>query len=297
METERPSLSIVVPTIRGWPKARLALDPLIPQAQRVGAEILVVDGSGRSAPSELAPLVRWEQKPGWSVFQMRAWAYRHAAGEIVAATEDHCVVADDWCERILAAHREFPDAMAVGGAVLNGTDQKAVDWAAFLLTQGPFMPPLGQGPARMISGPANVSYKRAALDRLATAEGEGLIDWMSITGPDADGALIADDRIRVRHHQSQGFWGTSLAEFDNGRTIASFRRPQMTKMDWLRVATVPIMPLYRSLRSLRRVRHKYAPPPVVLRAAPILVWFQYCASVGEFLGYTAGPGDSPRRLY
>jgi hypothetical protein len=302
LATQPLPITAILPTIRGYSDARPAIERIVPQAVAAGGELIVADGSGAPSPSpeQLAELggdvIRWLSVPGASVFQLRLAAYRQARGDVVAVTEDHCYVDGAWIERILAAHGRYPDAAAVGGAVLNGTDEKLVDWAAFVLTQGPFMPPLANGVASRISGPANVSYKRRVLARIHGDDSYGLIDFLEL--PDAiDGqALVNDDAIRVVHHQSQGFWGTSRAEFDNGRTIAGYRRRKMSRGDWARIATWSVLPIYRSVRMWRIVRGKERPPRMLLRSAPAHVWLQYCAMGGELLGYAAGPGESPRRL-
>jgi hypothetical protein len=294
-------ITAVIATIRGWPQARPALAHVVPQANAAGGEVIVADGSGRIAPGldvlqQLGGPVRWVELPGRSVFQLRRAAYRSARGDIVAITEDHCHVAPDWIARILDAHARFPDAGVVGGAVLNGTNEKLVDWAAFLLTQGPYMPPLANGIVDRVAGPANVSYKRRVLERLGGDEEQGVIDFLELAEALEGHQRVADDTIRALHHQSQGFVGTSLAEFDNGRTIAGYRRRKMGAGDWLRVLGWPFLPLYRSSRAMRIVRKKQHPRGILARALPLHVWFQYCAMAGELVGYAAGPGDSPRRL-
>jgi Glycosyl transferase family 2 len=295
-------ISVIVPTVRGWSAAKPAFQRLVPQTLRAGGEVVVMDGSGGPPPSaeemgELGGPIAWVSRPGASVFQLRLEGYNAARGDVVAVTEDHCQVAPDWVARTLDAHRRHPEAGAVGGAVLNGTDQKLVDWAAFLLTQGPFMPPLANGMTDRISGPANVSYKRRVLQRLKTDDPLGLIDFLELPTALEGESLVADDSIRVLHHQSQGFWGTSLAEFDNGRTIAGFRRRRMGHGDWLRILGAPLLPIYRSVRALRICRRKQTPAGVLPASVPLHVWLQYCAMAGELAGYAAGPGDSPRRLY
>src|SRR5688500_212102 len=207
--TETLPITTIVPTARGWPAARPALERVVPQTLAAGGEVIAVDGSGRPTPDDeqlavLGGAASWLARPGESVFQLRQAAYAAARGEIVAVTEDHCHVAPDWIERILEAHRRHPEAGAIGGAVLNGTDRKLVDWAAFFLTQGPHMPPLPNGVADRISGPANVSYKRRVLDRLGGDEQQGVIDFLELPRALAGEALVADDSIRVLHHQSQG---------------------------------------------------------------------------------------------
>lgn len=303
--TRLPATALIA-TIRGWPAAREALVRIVPQAAGVGGEVIVADGSGRPAPSadELAQLgapaatVRWLSRPRESVFQLRRHGYRTSRGDVVAITEDHVFVLDGWLDAHLAVHAEYPQAGAVGGAVLNGTDENLVDWAAFMLTQGPYMPPLRNGVAERISGPANVSYKRRVLERLSSGgdEGVGVIDFLELPRALESEALVAHDSARVLHHQSQGLLGTSLAEFDNGRTIAGYRRRQMARGDWIRLLVAPVLPIYRSIRALRIVAGREHPPGIIVRALPIHVWFQYCAMAGEVLGYLFGPGGSPRRL-
>lgn len=306
MTTETVPITALIATIRGWPACREAVRLIAAQVFAAGGEFIVADASGNPPPSpaeqaELGGEITWLSMPGKSVFQLRHAAYRAARGDVVAITEDHCYVAPDWVERILDAHRRYPNAAAVGGAVLNNTDEKLVDWAAFFLTQGPFIPPLDNGVAERISGPANVSYKRYILDRLGGDEDNGVIDFLELPAALEGEQLVADDTILVRHNQSQGLMGTSLAEFDNGRTIAGYRRREMTRGDWLRILGSPVLPSYRAVRQMRLVRAKQMPEGMtterMARTLPAHLWFQYCAMAGELLGYAAGPGDSPGRLF
>ena len=271
MTTETLPITALIATIRGWPSCREAVSRIAPQTFAAGGEFIVADGSSGEPPSdvEMAALggpIRWLSLPGRSVFQLRLAGYRAAQGAVIAITEDHVYVEPDWIERIVEAHRQFPNAGAIGGAVLNHTDQKLVDWAAFFLTQGPFMPPLVNGVAERISGPANVTYKKRVLDRLGGDEEQGVIDFLELPAALQGEELVADDSIRVRHNQSQGLLRTSLAEFDNGRTIAGYRRRDMTRGDWLRIVSSPVLPVYRAVRQMRIVRTKEMQPGMTTRA-------------------------------
>jgi hypothetical protein len=306
MTSDALPITALIATIRGWPDARRAVELIGPQVLEAGGEFIVGDASGKEPPTAaelgaMAPVVRWLSLPGQSVFQVRLAGYRAARGEIVAITEDHVEVAPDWIQRILDAHRRWPNAGAIGGAVYNRTDEKLVDWAAFFLTQGPHMAPLANGVAPRISGPANVSYKRRVLERLGGDEEQGIIDFLELPQALEGEDLVADDSIKVWHSQSQGLVGTSRAEFDNGRTIAGYRRRSMTRGDWLRIAGAPVLPAYRAVRAIRIVRAKEMPEGMssarMAQVLPAHLWFQYCAMAGELLGYAAGPGDSPRRLF
>ena len=80
-------LSIVIPTRDGWPKIEVALASVERAARRVGAEVIVADGSAAAPPSLLVgSAVRWIPLPGCSVFQLRNEGYRRARGAVVAVT-------------------------------------------------------------------------------------------------------------------------------------------------------------------------------------------------------------------
>jgi hypothetical protein len=297
--TEHPALSVMVATIRGWPDTRLPIDATREQLARIDGELIVVDGSHRPAPpaEDIGERVRWISRPGESVFQLRMAGYAACSADIVAVTEDHCAPADDWCERILAAHAAHPDAVAIGGAVENGTTEHLVDWATFIVTQSPFVPPLANGPTERIAGAATTSYKRRALERRPDHGSFGAIELFDAAMMRAPGeVLLNDDSIRIRHHQSMGFAGTTASQFDNGRTIAGFRRLTMSRGDWLRIAGFPVLPLYRAARSAWTAWGRRIPRPVIAVTLPLTIFLHYAQTAGELVGYLAGPGDSPRRL-
>jgi hypothetical protein len=286
-------------TIRGWPAAKGTIDSLRDQIGAVGGEIVVMDGSDNPAPSaaDTGAAVRWVKRPGTSVFQLRHAGYREANGEIVAVTEDHCLATPDWAEAILRAHAEHPEAIAVGGCSQNGTTSHVIDWAAFIVVQGPFVAPLPNGPADRIAGAATVSYKRRALERFPDHGPLGAIELFDTASVRRDGeTLINDDRIRIVHNQSMGIMGTAAAEYNNGRTIAGFRRRMLQRGDFLRIVGFPVLAVFRSLRSVRIGLGKEVPRTAVVMAIPSIFFLQYAHGAGELLGYLAGPGDSPRHL-
>ena len=290
-------LSVIVVTRQGWPAISPCIDALVDQVRGVGGELIVLDASGMAKP-ELGPPVRWLSKPSsMSVFQLRQAAYGETRGNIVALTEDHCRVPSDWCEWILRQHADHPEAIAIGGAVDNGTRDHLVDWAAFFITQIPFVAPLDNGPADRITGPANLSYKRAALERMPDHGSFGAIELFdSMTLRRDDDVLLLDDSHPVLHDQSMGFGPTTAIEFHNGRTLGGYQRMRMDRRDWLRIAGFPVLPIYRSARTIRMALTKRVPKATLAASLPMVVWLQYSAGAGELLGYALGPGDSPRHL-
>lgn len=292
----QPALSVVVATTQGWPNAALCLDALRDQAEATGAEIVVADGSGRPPPDpgRVGSGVIWLSVPDAGVFELRAVATRVAHGEIVAVTEDHCVVGPQWCARILEVHARYPEAAAVKGVVANGSRERLIDWAAFLTNQAPHILPFVGGRGDAVVGVSCVAYKRWALD--ATRADEA-VPFPELRDPRAWlGRIVADERLSVEHHQSAGLVATSALQFHNGRAVAGLRRGRMGWRDWIRVLGAPVLPLYRTLRVSGMCLGKRVPGAVLLASLPLVLWFCLCKGAGEVLGYLAGPGDSARKL-
>ncbi len=293
-----PPISLTVSTIQGWPEVEAALATLRASAEAAGGEVIVADGSGNAAPpaSALGPVVRWLSHPGESIFQLRYRTYRAARGPIIAVTEDHVHVPADWAQRYLAAHAANPEAAAIGGSVLNGATDSAMDWASFLIVQAPVVAPIKSGPAKRLSGAVNVSYKRAALEGVSTWNGLGAIDALHQRELGAQGAvLLNDDSIRVSHVQSLGFVGTTLINFHAGRTISGFRRQRMNLVHVARIIGAPFVPIARYVKTVVVLAPKgYG--RIVSRCTPAILWLLFAQGLGQFIGYLAGEGDSPRKV-
>lgn len=297
--TRRLPLSIVVATTKPWPEICACLDSLLKQANAVGAEILVADGHGRGMPDdgrESYEGVIWLKKLGASVFGLRKLGMRQARGEIIAVTEDHCRVAPNWCEQIIQAHKDYPHAAAIGGAVENGATTSLMDWANFFLVFAPFVSPIRNGPCERICLQANISYKRRVVSRMASHF--GVMEMLFTRQLRQEGeVLIADDRLLVSHVQSHGFWGTFAAHFHNGRSIAGFRLEELGGMGrMLRLGSTAILSPYLLWSTLRALMSKQQVLGKVLASLPLLALLVCCHAAGEFIGYMAGPGQSPQRL-
>src|SRR5262249_62082026 len=93
-------LSVVVSTADNLDQVAANLGDLRAQVEAVGGELIVVNGGNVFSRNE-HPGLRIHQIPGASVFDCRAEGLSLASGEIVAFTEDHCIVSDGWGARIL----------------------------------------------------------------------------------------------------------------------------------------------------------------------------------------------------
>lgn len=292
-------LSVVVATTKSWPEIEPCLESLHDQARAIGAEILVGDGHGQGLPADVAdryPAVKWIKQPGGSVFTLRELAITHASGAVVAITEDHCTAPPGWCERIVGAHGDHPEAAAIGGVVVNGATTRLIDWSNFLIVFGPFTAPIDEGAQAAIALQANISYKRRVLPR--TVSNLGMMEFLFNRELRERGeVLLADANLVVCHNQSWGFWGTFAAHFHNGRSIAGFRLGRISRVERvLRLGGCLILPAYLLWVCLGPVIRKRRLLKQAVLSLPLTVIVVTCHAAGEFLGYLAGPGDSPRRL-
>lgn len=284
----RPKLSVVLATTDMWPDLANCLALLEPQIAALDAELIIGDGDGRGLPEDYANptgRVRWIREPGASVFQLRASGVALARGDIVALTEDHCVVAPDWCVSILRAHAEHPEALGIAGAIENGSTDHLIDWANYLQTFGAFAPPLDPRQRERAPLLANVSLKRAALP--AEQMPPGWIELRLVPRLFRQGAFLADPMILVRHVQSHGLFGTLSAHYHNGRSTTGLQKVRLSRRQ---------MPLRVFRSTLRTLRGKPGLRSRLVTATPLLMALSCCHAAGEVVGILAGPGHSPERL-
>jgi hypothetical protein len=294
-----PPLSIIVAGREPWPALHQCLDALYTQAIAIGAEIVVAVSGAQALPPEPRrryPAITWLEERDGSVFSLRALALAHTHADIVAVTEDHAWVADDWCRNILAAHAAHPEAAAIGGVVDNGATGTRIDWASFFVAGGAFLPPIANGTVDRISLQANVSYKRRALP--ARLPPLGLMQMTFHHDLGARGEIfVADDRLVVHHVQVLAWRQHSAAHFHNGRSIAAFRLEHMSPaLRLLRALGCFILPPVMLGRTLWAVGAKRRYTRELVMALPAMIWLLCCHATGELFGYAAGPGDSPRHV-
>jgi hypothetical protein len=287
----RLKLSVVVATRDdpAHPLPRIA--GLVSQAERTGTELIVVSCAGQiSAPQRV--VVR--HLPGANLFDCRAAGFSAAVGNIVAFTEDHCIVPDGWCVRILNAFETRPDLVMLGGAVANGSNVRIADRMNYWMTFAAYAP--GQVTAQhpCIS---QLAVRTAAVGQ-ALAPGElesGLIArWIEVPG-----AIGVDPEMIVVHVQSHGFWKTFAVHFHNGRAAGGYsprrRRDRVTRWnEALRQAMQSGREhVWRTDAAFRkRGASLVSRGSYLLFVTPLLL----CHLAGECVGYRYGVGTSPNRL-
>lgn len=299
MQTD-PTLSVVVPTRAGWPAYAPMFAHHRREAESVGGELLVIDGSGKPAPpaADIGPNTRWISRPGESVLALRAIGYPLTRAPIVAVSEDHTRVGRGWAAGILECHAENPDAAAIGGTVDNGATRSYAEWAAFFVGHDRELPPLGRARRVNVIGGTNVSYKRSAFERFKPLAGIGVNDAVFQRDLVRAGAtLLVDDRFGCEHEQRMTLGRATFLLFQAGRMGAGGRRQRMRPTELARVALTPLMPILLTARlglwvfQRRRYRMRY------LIELPALVWLNAVRAAGELVGYATGPGRSALLLH
>jgi hypothetical protein len=261
---------------------------LEPQVRALNGELIVGDAHDTGPdPPRFAEsgCITWIRRPGASVFELRAQAAELARGEIIAVTEDHCVVAPDWCAAILRGFALHPEALGLAGPVLNGSREHLIDWANYLHTFGGVLPPYDREQQVRCPPNANLAYRRSAFPSGSLSPG-----WMELElNPHLfrRGQLAFHESMAVTHVQSHGFWNTLRAHFDNGRSTTGLHPIRLSRrqLPWN---------VYRgTVRALGgRERHD----PKIRASMPLLFLLSCCHALGETVGILAGPGRSPARL-
>ncbi len=299
MSSGRPALTVVVPSVNGWPDLEPCLEALAAQRDDITLEVIVVDRVGASVRAPLRERYSGfrllEASPETSIPSLRALAFREARADVVGVIEDHVIVPPDWARRMLTAHAE--GAEVVGGTVENAARERLVDWAAFLCEYSHCLQPAAPGPAEWLTG-NNVTYRRPLLERFSD-----LLDrecWENDLHQEmrrAGVTLHSKPDIRVRHlkHYTVGeylqqryFYSRSYA----GMRVRTAGRPERLLFGLAAFALPPIL-LYRIVsRVWRTGRHRRQ----LLFSLPLIALFACAWAAGEVAGYWFGAGDSLRRV-
>ncbi len=289
-------ISVIVVPLRGNSDLQRCLSALTQQSDMQAREIIVPYAEQITGVSKLAaefPMVQFLPARGRRTYaELRALGVQQANGAIIALTEDHCIPHLDWCEQILRA-QGGPYA-AVGGAVEKTGPDTMVNWALYLADYIRYMNPR---PASVVANlsDCNVSYKRAALDRIqavwqvefhepsvhAALQQQGEALWFAPN-------VVVDQQRTMR-------LGTALRDrYSFGRLFGS-ERAQLTSK-WRRalyMIMTLLLPLLLVGRVAQHVFGKRRCRMAFLFVLPMLIILSAAWAWGELVGYvTARPGTS-----
>jgi glycosyltransferase involved in cell wall biosynthesis/MoaA/NifB/PqqE/SkfB family radical SAM enzyme len=165
-------ISVVIPTYNRREGLRRCLEALFDQDYPEGGlEVIVVDDGSTDKTldmlrdlSKTKTFLRWFTQPHRGPAAARNFGLSQAAADIVGFTDDDCVLSSDWVEKMVRAHRLYPEATAVGGTTVvpSGSVKLAVSQ---FLSDGAIQTAIG-GQTEVIFFPTcNVSLKKKLLDK------------------------------------------------------------------------------------------------------------------------------------
>jgi len=290
-----PDVSVVIASVNGASFLDACLGALTKQQGSVRGEIVVADrvgGEVRELICQKYPhvnLLSFDKQ--LSIPELRSIGIARSHGRLVAVTEDHCVPAPNWFERIVAAHRA--DHIAVGGTVENGATERLVDWAVFLCEYHRHTGPIAEGVSRDLPG-MNVAYKRAAFDHLQDLLANGSWETALHARLREKGlTLYFDPSVQVLHRKSFTIGGFLSERYNYARAFAGKRvegaAPSRRLAYGIGALALPPLLLTRIASHLFR-RRCYRLRFV--ETLPLLILFVGGWSIGECVGYLRGPGNS-----
>jgi hypothetical protein len=288
----RPPLSLAIPAREGLAEIAPVLEALLPAVEAVGVEVLVVGDLERDTTPPPAG-VRLIQMPGADMFALHRRGLVEARGEVVAVGEDHAVPRPDWCEAVIRAHAEQPEAAAVVGCLVNATDKTLAGRANFRAFASPWQPPMPELPSGRPPPSSALSFKRAALAGIES-EAPGWFDAALIPSLFASGKMVVDERIVVDHFQDHGSLWSIRNSYDSARSSYGYERSRLDPAARRRLARWTIGGIPRRLRAEAREASKGARMPAPERM--LIGAIAIAAGLGGTLGALRGPGRSAERV-
>jgi hypothetical protein len=284
-----PSLSVVIPSRRGYATIAPVLESLAQPIQAVAGEVVVVDG--RCEAPDVPPWVRWIPVDETDWLRLTHRGIREARGAVIALGEDHTIPRPDWCAAILRAHEEHPDADLVAGCLVNVAHHSVVGRANFLLLGPPYVPPMPALPTHRPPPSSALSFKRRLVDVL---NGPGSLETEVAPRLFAERRIAVDDRIVAEHDQDLGLLGTLANRYAVNRSTYGYSRP----VDPIRRREV-IRWLLTQRQALAWRSARAACGPGIRSRLDLIVAavFSAAAGVGGAVGTLWGPGRAPARFY
>jgi hypothetical protein len=299
-EAEEPdvngsALSVIVPSVNGWPDLADCLDALERERTDLPIEILVIERCGASVRSPLRarfPDVRViDVETTVTIPAMRAIGFASATSPAVAVIEDHVIVPSGWARRLVDALGGAERVVA--GTVENAATGTVLDWAAFLCEYSHCLPPLPAGPATWLTG-NNVVYPKALLDRYRHVINDGRWENHLHDALRRDGVpLICHPEIVVGHKKHYTFGEYFSQRYLYARSYGGARvagAPFWRKAAY-GVAAMALPPLL-FYRTVTRIMSKGRHQDWLLKSLPLIAVFTLAWAGGEVVGSWRGPGDS-----
>jgi len=163
---EQMKISVIVITYNRKELLKNCLKSLVNQNfDKEDYEVIVIDDGGNDGTKTLVkdfqrkfPNVRYYYQINKGYGAARNNGLSKARHELVAFTDDDCIVEKDWLKKIDYCFYKFPTASAIGGSVINPYNTNLA-WASYILNFSSWLP---IGKIRKIRDipTVNIAYKR-----------------------------------------------------------------------------------------------------------------------------------------
>ena len=211
----KPKISIVVPTYNRVSLLKKCLDSLLAQNYSSYEIIIVNDGSTDDTKKYLDNIskknrniqVIHQKNEGYGV--SRNVGFIEAKGDIVASTDDDCIVDNNWLNKIYASFKSNPKISAVGGSINENSNSK-IAWAQYILNYSSWFP---EGKPRLVKDipTANIAYRKKDIFSLrfkTKNKKAGYSDTMfNRELRKKDGKILFDPNIKVFNYR----WTNSVS--------------------------------------------------------------------------------------
>lgn len=282
------SVSIAVVSICGAGHVARCLEALRSQTFGSPLEIVVVYDPGLRGVAALAgrfPGVRFvSNEDQRTPLELASRAISETHGDLVLLTEDHCLPAPDWVERLVEA--QSIGRAAVGGRVEAAEGMSSVDWAFYFVDFFRYAAPQAEGPSPSLTV-CNVAYRRSHLEAIRevwsgffheTAVNEALRVRF--------GTLWLTPRARVSMRRHVTLAEALRERYAFGRLFGCARLEFVGAMKRLYyTAFAPCLPVLLMFRMTRTALGRRCLARPFLRAWPVLLALSIAWSWGEWLGY------------
>src|SRR5262245_36409357 len=158
-------VSIVIVAVSGQRAIDHCLRSLATQCGDESTEVIAVGCADDGVDAHLAqilPGIRITKLPQRAaVPYMRRLGWQQAAGDVIAFTEDHCVLKNDWVQQLRRRHQTRREV--IGGSIQPCEEGSPLDTAVFFCEYSPYLDPAA-GAVDQLPG-NNVSYPRQVVEQ------------------------------------------------------------------------------------------------------------------------------------
>ncbi len=294
-----PALTVVVPSVNGWPDLDRCLAALERERATLELEVIVPERCGAAVREAVSSQYPWAEllpvPASTSIPEMRARAFTEARAPTVAVIEDHVLVTEGWAGKILAARAA--GARVVGGTLVNTATERVVYWAAFLCEYSHLVQPLTAGPVEWLTG-NNTAYDRALLEEFRGVVDQGGWEDVLHQAIRRSGVALWCRPDLVAHHEKHYTVGEYTAQrflYARGYAALRLRRAGPGRRLWYGLLAWGLPPVL-FFRIVSRTWRGGAHRRELLRALPLLPVFVTAWGLGEVAGAWLGEGGALARV-